>query len=60
MPANWIIERPTRRPSPRPVVEQPRLELPLHRPAFEQAQPRQEAEASDDPERGIAIVDFYI
>ncbi|MEX1365709.1 MAG: hypothetical protein AB1Z98_21455 [Nannocystaceae bacterium] len=42
------------------MIEQPRLELPLHRPAFEEAEPRQEAEASDVPERGLAIVDFYI
>lgn len=61
MPANWITERPTRpRQMPRPV-EAPRLELPLHQPAFERAQPLPEAEQAGKPrERGSVVVDFYI
>ncbi|MCA9704836.1 MAG: hypothetical protein KDK70_03170 [Myxococcales bacterium] len=59
MPASWITERPTApRPAPRPD-SRPRLELPLHRPAFERALPRREAEA-EQAERGAAVVDFYI
>jgi len=58
MTASWIIDRPRihRRPPP---VERPRLELPLHQPAFERARPRQEAEP-DQTKRGAAVVDFYI
>ena len=60
MPANWITERPThRRREPRPV-EAPRLELPLHRPAFERAKPRDGEHAPDQPERGAVVVDFYV
>lgn len=60
MPAIWITDRPTRRPPSRPA-EAPRLELPLPRPSVEQAKPRQETpSASEEPERGVAIVDFYL
>lgn len=58
MPANWITERPIHR-MPRPM-EAPRLQLPLHQPAFEQAKPSPEAEHTGKPERGTVVVDFYI
>ncbi|MEM9463714.1 MAG: hypothetical protein AAGF11_56775 [Myxococcota bacterium] len=62
MPASWITDRPTpSRRAPRPA-ERPRLELPLHQPAFERARPQHDAERdpSEGAERGAAVVDFYI
>lgn len=59
MAANWITDRPIVRRRPTPVAEAPRLELPLHRPTFERAKPREEAKPPQ-AERGIAVVDFYI
>lgn len=60
MPANWITERPTHRHRvPRPV-EAPRLELPLHEPAFERAKPSPEVESGEQARRGAVVVDFYI
>ena len=60
MPANWISERPTtRRRSPAPEEAQ-RLQLPLHRPQFENARPRQKAEPAEQTKRGVAVLDFYI
>jgi len=57
MPANWITERPT---SPRRMpVEAPRLELPVPRPVFEQAQPPS-PEQGEPAKRGAVIVDFYL
>ncbi len=58
MPATWIIERPSLRRRP-PPAERPRLELPLHQPAFEHARPQREPEP-EQAKRGAAVVDFYI
>jgi hypothetical protein len=60
MPANWISERPSPRRMPR--SEAPRLELPVHQPAFERAQPgvSSPVEPAQPVERGAVVVDFYI
>jgi len=64
MAANWITDRPPdvrRRPSP--PAEAPRLELPLYRPRFEpppEPDSGAEDEVRSEPDRGLAMVDFYI
>jgi hypothetical protein len=52
-----VTDRVPRRKPRKDKSEQPRLELPLHDPPqHEQARPQR----PDEPERGIAVVDFYV
>lgn len=53
-----LIDRPRKAPR-RPVQEAPRLELPLEGPERGLAPPA-EAEPEEEPERGCAIIDFYV
>ena len=63
MPAAWIIDQ--LRKQPRRRQEQERLELPLELPR-EPEEARSEDDEGDDPadpaepERGFAVVDFYL
>lgn len=58
MPA-WIIERPRRRRRRSPKEQtRPVLQLPLQAPRREPV--IEEDEESKAPERGVAVVDFYL
>jgi hypothetical protein len=62
MNPRWIHEHPVRRPSRAPCAERPaQLELTLELPRDPDAvRPAPSEEEVDEPERGIAVIDFYV
>lgn len=58
MNSRWIPERPVRR---LPRKERPaRLELTLELPSEHEEAVRPKPSEEDEPERGLAIIDFYL